>query len=38
MALEFRLVSAADVMIGNPRAVTPTHPDDHLPAKAKRPN
>lgn len=38
MALEFRPVNTIDLMIGNPRTVTPTCPDDHAPAKAKRPN
>ena len=38
MAPEFRSVSTADVMVGNPRALTLTCPDDHPPAKDKRPN
>ncbi len=38
MALEFRTVNVTDLMIGNPKAVTQTFPDDHPPAKAKRPN
>ncbi len=38
MALEYRSVSAADLMIDNPKAVTPPYPDDHPQAKAKRPN
>ena len=38
MALEVRPVNAIDLMVGNPKAVTPTCLNDHPPAKAKRPN